>query len=72
MNHSSTEVSSSRFTSILTFHPLHTSQGGAYTCEARFNISEADAISTTAVVTVQSKSILFQCYGLVLVKMHRQ
>ena len=57
----STSVNSS--TLALNFHPLRTSHGGSYTCEATLDIPQADinnlTSSNTENITVQSKSV---CY----------
>lgn len=61
------QLSSNGTTLELTFNPLRTSHGGVYSCDARFNISEADVAeltsNSTLNVTVQSEFMFHACIG---------
>ena len=64
LDQSNVEVSHNGSALVLTFSPLHTSHGGAYTCQASLNVSEVvDTFSLisgiTENVTVQSKLELY-------------
>ena len=60
-------VSGSESTLSVTFSPLRTSHGDVYTCQAGFNIPEAnlpDLNNTlTTTVTVQSECVCVCCNG---------
>lgn len=82
VDQNSVQVSSSSSSALmLTFNPLHTSHGGAYTCEASLNVSQVDTSDLTSIITenviVQSKLILScvaWCYVLIFLcsKFHLQ